>query len=453
MKNITVSRAAEICGGTLFGNTDDREIRRVIIDSRLVGDGDMFAAYKGENVDGHDYIASALSKGAACCLAEFVPEGVHGAVIVVPDVQAALEKLASAYRRELSLPIIGVTGSVGKTTAKEMIYAVLSEKFNTLKTEGNLNNQIGVPMTLSRIEPEHEAAVVEMGITGFGQMSQLAAMVRPHIAVYTVIGHAHLEFLHDLEGVFRAKTEMLDFLDPDGAVIVNGDDAMLKDMKCSQRLIKVGLTDTCDVRATKVCPGDNGRTDCVISYRGRSFKVHIPAYGQHMVYAALAAAAVGFVMGLSDDEISRGIGNYTVVGRRGAVTDTGFVTLVDDCYNATPDSMKCAVDSLVKMPGRHVCVLADMLEMGSDTVMLHRDIGRYARAHGVSLVITTGELGRYIAEGAGDCAVHFEDRSELINRLPRLLKKGDTVLVKASNGMKLGAVSDAIKEIGDGDGK
>lgn len=453
MKNITVSRAAAICGGTLFENTKDREIRRVIIDSRLVGEGDMFIAYRGEKVDGHDYIASALAKGAACCLAEFVPEGVHGAVIVVDDVQAALEKLASAYRQELSLPIIGVTGSVGKTTAKEMIWAVLSEKFNTLKTEGNFNNQIGVPMTLSRIEPEHEAAVVEMGISGFGEMSLLAAMVRPHIAVYTVIGHAHLEFLHDLEGVFRAKTEMLDYLDPDGAVIVNGDDLMLKNMKCTQRLIKVGLTDSCNVRASEIHPCGDGCTDCVISYCGRSFKVHIPAYGQHMVYAALEAAAVGFVMGLTDDEICRGIGNYTVVGRRGAVTDTGFLTLVDDCYNANPDSMKCAVDSLIKMPGRHVCILADMLEMGSDSVNMHLDIGRYVRSSGVSLVITTGELGRFIAEGAGDRAIHFENRNELIAKLPGLLKKGDTVLVKASNGMKLGAVSDAIKEIGDGDGK
>lgn len=447
MKNMTVSRAAAVCGGKLCGMIEDREIKRVIIDSRLVAEGDMFIAYKGEKVDGHNYIVASLSKGAACCLAERVPEGAQGAVIVVDDVQAALEKIVAEYRHGLSLPVVGITGSVGKTSAKEMISAVLSVKYNTLKTEGNFNNQIGVPMTLSRIEPEHEAAVVEMGISGFGEMSCLAAMARPDIAVFTVIGHAHLEFLHDLDGVFKAKTEMLDFMPADGTVIVNGDDLKLRNIKCTQRVIKVGIGEDCDIRAENITVSDDGCTHCTIVWGDRRVDAPIPAYGQHMVYAALEGAAVGFAMGLTDEEISRGIGGYEVVGRRGAVTETGFVTLIDDSYNANPDSMNCAIDSLVKMSGRHVCILADMLEMGTETKRLHHDVGAYAKNKGVELVIATGDLGREIAYAAGDSAVYFEDREALIAAMPELLQQGDTVLVKASNGMKLGAVADAIKEI------
>ena len=207
--NIRVSQAARICGGQLIGEKNrDREIGRVVIDSRAVEPGDLFVAYKGERVDGHDYIGTALDKGAACCLAERLPEGIAAGVILVDDVQKALEQLCTAYRESLQLPVVGITGSVGKTTAKEMIWSVLSQKLKVLKTEGNLNNQIGVPMTLSRITHDHQAAVVEMGISGFGEMTELARMARPTVAVFTVIGHAHLEFLHDLEGVFRANGDV-----------------------------------------------------------------------------------------------------------------------------------------------------------------------------------------------------------------------------------------------------
>ena len=206
---MSLSAAAAACGGRLIGCTEPgAPIGRAVIDSRAVEPGDLFVAYRGERTDGHRFIASALEKGAVCALCEHVPEGVEGPALVADDVQRALEEIAAAYRRTLQIPVVGVTGSVGKTTAKEMIASVLSQRFRVLKTEGNLNNQIGVPMTVSRIEREHEAAVVEMGISGFGEMTALAKIARPTVAVFTVIGRAHLEFLHDLEGVFRAKTEM-----------------------------------------------------------------------------------------------------------------------------------------------------------------------------------------------------------------------------------------------------
>ena len=444
MKTMTVSRAAAICGGRLT-QYSDAPIGRAIIDSRQVQPGDMFVAYRGENVDGHRFIAKALEAGAACCLAEYLPEGVSGPVILVDDVQAALEKICAGYRRELSIPVIGITGSVGKTTAKEMISSVLEQRMNVLKTEGNLNNQIGVPMTVSRIEREHEAAVIEMGISGFGEMTALARIAQPTVAVFTVIGHAHLEFLHDLEGVFRAKTEMLAFMPEDGTVIYNGDDAMLRKLACPQRLVSYGLGEDCAVRAADIEQLPDGRIRCRISYNGRSIIAEIPAYGQHMVYAALEGAAVGFVMGLSDEEIERGIAAYKTVGRRGVVTDTGFVTLVDDCYNANPDSMRCAIDSLRDMPGRHVVILADMLEMGSGGEQMHYDLGRYAVDSGVSLVLCCGQLGQEIAKGAGSRGYWFESRQALAKALPELIEEGDIVLVKASRGMHLEEISELLK--------
>ncbi len=449
MLNFTVKDALKVCGGVPQGQLPlDAPIGEVVIDSRVVKAGDMFVAYRGEKVDGHDYISVALDKGAVCCLAQQCPEGEVRGVILVQDVQAALESIMRAARERVNIPIIGITGSVGKTTAKEMVWAVLSQRLNTLKTEGNLNNHIGVPMTLSRITPQHEAAVVEMGISGFGEMSTLAAMARPTIALFTVIGHAHLEFLHDLDGVFRAKTEMLDFMPDDGIVIINGDDEKLRALKCREHVISYGLNADCDVRAENIrFVGEDG-SECDIIYRGVRFPVRIPAYGQHMVYAALEGAAAGFAMGLTADEITEGIASYHTVGRRGVVTNTGYITLIDDCYNANPDSMRCAIDSLVALPGRHVCVLSDMREMGESSPQMHRELGEYALEKGVELAVVYGPLSAHLAEAMGARARHFETREALIAALPQLIEKGDNVLVKASLGMHLEPAAEALKTLG-----
>ena len=446
MKTMTIAMAAQACGGKLWGCADENiGLGRAVIDSRAVQPGDLFVAYKGENTDGHKFIAMALEKGAACALAEYLPEGVSGPVIICDSVQTALEKISAAYRQSLDIPVVGITGSVGKTTAKEMVSAVLSQRFKLLKTDGNLNNQIGVPMTVSRIEAEHEAAVVEMGISGFGEMRLLADIARPSLAVFTVIGHAHLEFLHDLDGVFAAKTEMLEFL-PEGApVIFSGDDEKLCRLSSRPGAMSCGLGENCMVRAENIELLPGGFTRCDIVYENRRIKADIPAYGQHMVYAALEAAAVGFAMGLSDAEIEAGIGAYETVGRRGVVTDTGYLTLVDDSYNANPDSVKCGIDSLMKMPGRHVCILADMLEMGEDSPRMHFETGKYAYDKGVELVAACGPMGREIARGAGERGIYFEDAKALENALPEFMQQGDVVLVKASRGMRLETVAEAIK--------
>ena len=451
MKTMSIAMAAAACGGRLVGAADPNVgICRAVIDSRAVQPGDLFVAYRGEKTDGHRYLPMAWEKGAVCALAEFLPEGAEGPAILVDDVQAALEKIAAAYRATLDLPVIGITGSVGKTTAKEMIAAVLSRRFRILKTEGNLNNQIGVPMTVSRIEKEHEIAVVEMGISGFGEMTALAKIAKPTIAVFTMIGRAHLEFLHDLDGVFRAKTEMIALMPADGTVIVNGDNEQLQKLSCPQRLLRFGLGENCEIRAEDVEALPEGKTRCRIRFGDRSFPVCIPAYGRQMIYAALEGAAVGFVLGMTDEEIAAGIAAYQTVGRRSAITDTGFVTLVDDSYNANPESMRCAMDSLMELEGRHVCVLADMLEQGPDAAQMHSELGVYAAEKGIDLLVCCGPLSKRTADAAnarGTEARWYSTAEELIAALPHLLHRGDKVLVKASLGMHMERAAEAIKRM------
>lgn len=448
MKAITVKQAAALVSGELCGVGDfEKSLGAIVTDSRAVREGDVFAAFVGEHTDGHAYISTALDKGAACCIAQRVPEGETRPVIVVENVQTAIETLAAAYRETLSIPVIGITGSVGKTSAKEMISAVLSRKYSVLKTDKNFNNQIGVPMTVSRIEAEHEAAVIEMGISDFGEMSGLARIVRPTIGVFTIIGHAHIEFLHDLNGVLRAKTEMLDYMDEGAPVVMNGDDALLAAFSCRQKKILFGLGENCDLRAENIRVNGVDGMHCDIVYADRRFAADIPAFGKHIVYAALEGAAVGILLGMSDDEIAAGIASYKTVGRRAAVCDTGTVTLIDDCYNANPDSVKSGIDSMLTVAGRHVCVLGDMLELGENENEMHRAIGEYALQAGVDLVLTAGVRSTHTARGAGSIGVHYNTREELIKALPGHIRKGDVVLVKASHSQKFEEVSEAIKTL------
>lgn len=448
MKEMTISAAAQACGGRLSCQPDeDRGLGKVAIDSRAVEPGDMFAAYRGEKQDGHDYIKKAFENGAACCLANHVPPGVEGPVILVEDVQSALEDICAKYREGLTLPLIGVTGSVGKTTAKEMAASVLAQRWNVLKTDKNLNNQIGVPMTISRIERQHQAAVVELGISDFGEMSRLSRIARPTVALFTVIGHAHLEYLHDLEGVFRAKTELLRYMRPEDTVIINGDDPYLKRLRCPQRRLSYGLGADCDVRAVDISAGSDHHSRCTLLWEDRRIPVEIPAYGRHMVYAALEGAALGFLMGMEDEEIARGIMSYEIVGRRGSVVDTGFITLIDDSYNANPDSVASGIDSLAQLTGRKLCILGDMLEMGHDSARLHFDTGKRAREKGIDLVLCCGELSRETCRGTAGAGLWFESVEELISALPELIRPSDTVLVKASRGMRFERIAEALKDL------
>lgn len=444
MFGLTVSEAAAICGGSVSDMKCDAEITSVAIDSRAVMPGSLFVAYRGERTDGHRFIASALEKGAVCALAEYLPEGVSGPVIICEDVQFALEKLTAAFRSMLTIPVIGITGSVGKTTAKEMVSSVLAQRYCVHKTAGNLNNTIGLPVSIGGIQREHEAAVIEMGINHFGEMDRLGAMAKPDVMLYTRIGHAHLEFLGDLNGVFRAKTEVLSHMRPDALVIYNGDDPYLTPLHERENHLSFGRGKQCDVRADNVSFTDDGTIRCDIAFHNRRIPVRVNSFGEHMVYAALEGAAVGFAMGLSDEEIVAGIASYETVGRRFSCRNTGFIRLIDDCYNANPDSMRSSIDSLMDFPTRHVCVLGEMLELGRDSEKMHYEVGAYAREKGVDLMLLSGPLCAHTAEGFGKNALLYPDKASLMAAIPSQLRQGDTVLVKASLGSKYAEISDFL---------
>ena len=439
MTGYCVSDIAAITGGVLSGD-GAAPVTGAVIDSRAVTPGALFAAIPGERVDGHDYIGKAFDLGASCCLAQRVPAGETRPVICVPDTAAALETLARAYRARFAIPVLGVTGSVGKTTAKEMVASVLSQRWNTLKTEKNFNNQLGVPLTLFRLEPEHQAAVVEMGVSHVGDMAPLAAMVQPTAMLFTIIGHAHLEFLRDRRGVLQEKTSVLDTMPDDAVAFCNGDDDLLRAMTCRQRKVTFGLSDGCDVRAVDVRDLGDGGSTCTIVAGARRIPVRIRAYGQHMVYAALEGAAVGIEYGLTDDEIIRGIAAYQPVGSRANVVRTARYTVIDDCYNANPDSTA----------GR-VAILGNMGELGPDAAALHRETGVCAAKAGVSLVITCGALAREIAAGAAEAdpsvqTASFAALDELLAALPELVQPGDCVLVKASHSMAFERIVQALTQ-------
>lgn len=452
MTGLTLETIAAVCGGTYHGPAGlaVREPAELVIDSRLIKPGDLFAALPGEKVDGHNFVSKALDGGAAGCLVTHIPKGETRPCVVVPDVAKAMGQIGEAYRKQLSIPVIGITGSVGKTTMKEMISSVLETRYQVLKTEKNFNNDLGVPMTISRIQPEHQAAVVEMGISHFGEMEELGRIVRPTDAVYTVIGHSHLEALHDRAGVLKAKTEMLPFLPENGTIFLNGDDDLLADFRYPRQIVTFGLGAHCMVRAENVQISGRNGTTCDIVWADRRFPVTIHAYGKQMVTAALGAAAVAMKFGMSNEEIARGIANYQPVGGRAAVLETARLTIINDCYNANPDSMGAALESLAMLDGPKTAILGDMYELGPDSPAMHRAMGEKAVMCGIDRIITCGLLGRDIAAGAveaGGQVQSFDTKEQLLERLPELVRRGENVLVKASHGLHLEAVVQALETL------
>ena len=453
MKNLTIENIIKAVNGKYFGDASllKREISSVTTDSRAVTEGCLFAAIKGENSDGHDFIGAALEKGALCVIGERRSENDASPMIIVDNTVTALGDLAAFYRRQFDIPVLGITGSVGKTTAKEMVSSVLSRRFKVHKTPKNLNNELGVPLTLFCLDESHEFAVIEMGISHFGEMTRLAEIVRPDMALYTTIGFAHLEFLGDFDGVLKAKTEMLEYLPADGVIFVNGDNETLRKLTCKQKICRYGVSPDCEVTAENIrLLGTDGMELHIVSGE-RRFPAKINSFGVHMVTAALGAAAVGLQMGLTDAEIADGIASYVPVGSRSGIIDTGKITIIDDCYNANPTSVAAALDSLSQLQGRRVCILGDMGELGETASKLHFETGAHAAQKGIDLIIACGELSSNTAEGAryvgGGAVEHFMSKEELFTELTRLIEKGDSVLVKASHSQKFEEIVEALKKL------
>lgn len=458
MRNMTIGNAAKACRGKLCNDNGNKsEASCVVIDSRKVEAGGIFIATRGERVDGHSFISQAAEKGALTVVCEKEPENCSIPYILVEDSFQALKDIAEFYREQLTIPVVGITGSVGKTSTKEMIASVLSEGFRVLKTEGNFNNEVGLPLTVLEIRAEHEAAVLEMGISDFGEMHRLSKIAKPDICVMTNIGQCHLENLGSREGILKAKSEIFDFMNPDGYVFVNGDDDMLAKVKGkgNREPVHFGLNPSNEVFASGVMNKGLLGSEAVIHMDLRVFPVEIPLPGSHMVYNALAAAAVGKCMGLSKQQIRDGISGVQAVGGRSHVVTLPSRTLIDDCYNANPVSMKAALDLLAMALGRKVAILGDMFELGEREKELHAEIGAYALQKDIDVLLCTGELSKYMYESALEQQkitaskqteiYYFKTRDEMLAELKNILKSGDNILIKASHGMQFERVVEHLK--------
>lgn len=459
MKNMTLQNIATACNGQLVCKEEQENIniKGAVLDSRLVEEGYLFFATKGEKVDGHSFIKQVAEKKAACVVCEKAPEDVEIPYILVEDSFAALKKVAAFYRENLTIPIVGVTGSVGKTTTKEFISSVLSTRYNVLKTEGNFNNEVGLPLTILRIRDEHKVAVVEMGINHFGEMHRLSEIAKPDICVMTNIGQCHLEFLGSREGILKAKSEIFDFMNQEGYVCINGDDDMLSTINevHGHKPVSFGFTMKNDVYVTSVESRGILGSKASIYLNDETFDVEIPLPGEHMVMNALAATCVGDLLGLKSDEIAKGIASVKAVGGRSNLIVAKDKMILDDCYNANPVSMKAAIDLLNLADTRKVAILGDMFELGEGAEDMHSEIGTYAVEQGIDVLVCVGDLSKHMYESAigkkeslcGKTMIyHMKDREEVIQKISDILEKDDTILVKASHGMGFAEVVKYLQE-------
>ncbi len=461
MKNMTLANIAACLQGTLCQaeGKEQVEITGAVLDSRQVETGYAFFATRGEKVDGHSFIPQVADKGAALVICEEAPS-VEIPYILVEDTFAALKMVAAYYREQLDIPVIGITGSVGKTSTKEMIAATLSIKYNVLKTQGNFNNEIGLPLTILRIRKEHQVAVVEMGISDFGEMHRLSQIAKPTICVITNIGQCHLENLGDRDGVLKAKTEIFDFMDKDGHVVLNGDDDKLATITQvhGRKPVFFGLdlengTEQSgyvgkEAYTTEICSQGLFGSDFKMNLFGEELQGTVPLPGQHMVINALAAACVGHILGMRNEEILTGIASVQATGGRSNIMKLADKTVIDDCYNANPVSMKSAIDLLMMATGRKVVILGDMFELGTEELALHREVGMYAAMAPLDGMIFIGNLSKEMYEGAMKLRAmpeYYPDKESFFAAHSKEDFADTTVLVKASHGMHFEEIVEWLK--------
>lgn len=439
MKALTFKEAAKAVGSSteLCGKFDS-----VCTDTRKITDGCLFIAIKGDNFDGHDFAAKAIENGAQAVIAE-KDCGLGERQILVENTRLALLDLAGYYRSLFNIPVIGITGSVGKTTTKEMVHAVMSSKYNTLKNEGNLNNEIGVPLTLFRLEKTHEAAVIEMGMSDFGEIARMTKAVKPDAAIISNIGVSHIENLGSREGILRAKLEILGGMKVDAPLILNGDDDMLVTVRPGAHpVIYYGIeNENVNYKASDITSKES-ETEVTVGFSGGSGRVSLPYPGRHNVYNSLAAAAAGGLFGIELEDALEALKGYVPAGMRQRINKKYGMTFIEDCYNASPDSQAAALAVLGGMNAkRKIAVIGDMLELGKVSKEAHYGVGAKAAENKIDTVFTYGERALETANGARDGGIaevkSFSDKQALSRELAEYLEEGDAVLFKASRGMKL----------------
>ena len=460
MEPMTIREILEAVDGKLLGEFSDLDltVKHVFTDSRNPDPGALFIPLVGERFDGHAFLNEALEGGAAGCFTQreresYLPGKFY---IKVGSTQKALRDLARHYKQKFRIPFVAVTGSVGKTTTKDMVAAVLGERFKVLKTEGNFNNEVGLHLTLLRLNSNHEICVVEMGMNHFGEIEYLSSIVEPDVAVITNIGDSHIENLGSRENILKAKCEIFSHMDPKkGYVILNGDDPLLEPLRASLpfQSVLVGTAEGLDYRATGVESDGEKSVRCHVRTPRSGFDVEIPALGNHMLYPTLTAAAVAEHFGMTGGEIARGVLRFAPTKMRMNILKRGDgITILNDAYNANPQSMRAAVEVLSKSGGDYkIAVLGDMFERGPFAPTLHAGVGAYLGKAGIDCLVAVGELARHIYDAAKDAMVPqvywCETKEEAKPILAELVKPNSTILVKASRGMAFEELVDDLKRI------
>ena len=460
MEPMTIREILEAVDGKLLGEFSDLDltVKHVFTDNRNPDPGALFIPLVGERFDGHAFLNEALEGGAAGCFTQreresYLPGKFY---IKVGSTQKALRDLARHYKQKFRIPFVAVTGSVGKTTTKDMVAAVLGERFKVLKTEGNFNNEVGLPLTLLRLNSNHEICVVEMGMNHFGEIEYLSSIVEPDVAVITNIGDSHIENLGSRENILKAKCEIFSHMDPKkGYVILNGDDPLLEPLRASLpfQSVLVGTAEGLDYRATGVESDGEKSVRCHVRTPRSGFDVEIPALGNHMLYPTLTAAAVAEHFGMTGGEIARGVLRFAPTKMRMNILKRGDgITILNDAYNANPQSMRAAVEVLSKSGGDDkIAVLGDMFELGPFAPTLHAGVGAYLGKAGIDCLVAVGELARHIYDAAKDAMVPqvywCETKEEAKPILAELVKPNSTILVKASRGMAFEELVDDLKRI------
>ena len=457
MEALTLRQLLEATGGTLLGEFDDLDavFTDVCTDSRGITDGCLFLPLQGDRFDGHGFINGALENGAAGCITarereNYIPDKFY---VKVRSTHRALRDLAAYYKNLFPIPFVAVTGSVGKTTTKDMIAAVLSSRYSVLKTDGNFNNDIGLPLTILRLERTHEICVLEMGMDHAGEIDYLAELVKPDVAVITNIGDAHIENFGSREGIFAAKCEVLPHLSKDGLAVFSGDDELLIRLRgtLERKSVFVGKDAALDYTAYDMDSSDS-HLSCTIRTPKGQFGAHIPALGNHMIYPALMAVAVAEYFGLAHDEIVRGIHGFLPTKMRmNIIRCPGDVVILNDTYNANPQSMRAAAAVLGDAHNRRrVAVVGDMKELGGGSELFHRAVGGYFAEAGIDHLVAIGDLARYMADGAREAGLEQADYYPTLNEaqdaLLRELRAGVTILVKASRSMAFEKIVDFLQE-------
>ncbi|MDF2520324.1 MAG: UDP-N-acetylmuramoyl-tripeptide--D-alanyl-D-alanine ligase [Clostridia bacterium] len=455
MERLGIDEIIHACRAVPFNCEKISGITGVATDSRKLNKGDLFAAIKGERFDGHQFAEAAVASGAAVVLSQ---EKLDADIpyILVEDTIKALHSLAKYYKSKFDIPFIAVTGSSGKTTTKDMTASVLAEKYKVLKTEGNFNNAIGLPLTLFNLEHKHEICVVEMGMNSLGEIETLADIVRPETGIISNVGTAHIEKLKSRDNILKAKMEIFTYFDRNGTAILNGDNDMLSKVADKQyKILRFGLNEGNDCRAVNIVEKGEEGIEFDVLYQGQKEAYHVPIPGIHNVYNALSAICIGKLYNISSSQIQSGLLNFKPSKMRMEIfTGRHDTKIINDVYNANPDSMMAAISALASMEtqGRRVCIFGDMFELGEYSKEGHESVGAFAAEKEIDVIAAVGKMADYVIKGAARIKkedmklISYSSNQEVIDNMENIVQSQDIILIKGSRGMNMENIVESLRE-------